>query len=193
MPKSTHVHKSQLLRGLVEPRRALDQHDIDLMRNRSRNAGRSYGGAPLHDNNRRGGRDGGRGGSINYSNPFAGHLDPNFAPQNPIAPPPHLAAQFPNWMPPPPPVHYAGPRQQPPMNGGSHGQNYGSGYGGHYQNYNQYGSQQGHNQNRGGNGYGYQDYGNGQSRRGDRQDGGGGHRGGRGGSRGNEPYGGGRR
>src|ERR1700712_3991010 len=116
MPESKNIHKSQLLRGLVMPQKALDQHDIDQMLHRSKNAGRSYGGAPLHDN-RRGGRGGGRGGNINYSNPFAGHLDPSFAPHSGapppfpgpgmVPPPPHLAAQFPNWTLPPPPVGYA--------------------------------------------------------------------------------------
>lgn len=92
-----------LLRGVKMPDPVLDSADIDGTRNRSNKSGRSFGGVPLRENS--GGRGNGRGGSINYGNPFAAHLNPNFDPNNMgrAPPPPHLAAQM-GYQPPPPPT-----------------------------------------------------------------------------------------
>lgn len=51
MPKSVHIHKSMLMAGLKMPRKVLERRDIDGVKSRGRDSGRSYGGAPLHDNN----------------------------------------------------------------------------------------------------------------------------------------------
>ncbi|KAK5164694.1 5'-3' exoribonuclease 2 [Oleoguttula sp. CCFEE 6159] len=157
MPKSTHVHKSMLLRGVKFGTPALDHADIEAIRGRSRQSGRQFGGVPLNDNYNNGGRGRGRGGRINYGadsrqnysdsrngysgdsrggyaqqdgrpNPFAAHLNPQFVP------PPQFAAQNgygappPGWVPPPP--HLArGPPPPPPGQYGYPPQ----GYGGQYQ------------------------------------------------------------
>ena len=72
------------------PTKALDSGDIAAIRSRANRSGRSYGGAPLNDDRNggyqgRGGRNGGGyngggGNPINYANPFAAHLNPNFVP-----------------------------------------------------------------------------------------------------------------
>jgi 5'-3' exoribonuclease 2 len=94
-----------LLRGVKFLPPTLDRADIEATKGRANSSGRSFGGAPL-----RGGRGGGRGrgGHINYAddrpNPFAQHLNANFAP--PLngfgrgGPPP--PGQFNNFPPPPP-------------------------------------------------------------------------------------------
>ncbi|KAL2869339.1 5'-_3' exoribonculease Dhp1 [Aspergillus lucknowensis] len=94
IPKSSHVHKSMLLRGVKFSPPALDNADIQATKSRAQNSGRSYGGAPL--------RGGHRGGRMNYAsdrpNPFAAHLDPKFLPPaNPGAP----LGTPPGWIPPP--------------------------------------------------------------------------------------------
>lgn len=137
-----------LLRGVKMADPVLDSADIDNTRNRSNRSGRSFGGVPLRDNS--GGRGNGRGGAINYGNPFAAHLNPNFDPNvmGRAPPPPHLAAQM-GYQPPPPPTMqasgsywtgagyntgsqgwgYRGP--PPPANGGYNQQNHNQqGYGG---------------------------------------------------------------
>ncbi len=98
MPRSHNVHKSMLLRGVQMPTPILDGTDIEETRTNAGRTGRGYGGAPLRDNGT------GRGQKINYANPFAQHLNPNFNPavQQRAPPPPHLVG--PNgWFPPPPP------------------------------------------------------------------------------------------
>ncbi|CAI7609092.1 unnamed protein product [Penicillium glandicola] len=173
IPKSSHVHKSMLLRGVKLPTPMLDSNDIRATHNRSQNSGRSFGGAPFQ------GR--GRGGRMSYSsdrpNPFAAHLDPKFnsGPQGgpggaPIVPP--------GWVPPsqgyggyargPPPPPRGGmshqyPPQQPPQHGYQQSGDY---YGQQNNQYNQGGQYNSGYQS----GYGSQDY------RGGR----GGNRGGRG-------------
>ena len=119
MPHSENLHKSQLLRGVELPARALDRQDLDMQRNRANRAGRNFGGAPLYNgrsNNDRYQNGGPSREPINYANPFAQHLDPKFAPNQtqqrgpPIPPPPQaggqvlppwMAAQM-GWTPPPP-------------------------------------------------------------------------------------------
>ena len=106
MPHSIHVHKSMLLRGLNMPTPILDPADIQATRGKANSSGRSFGGAPLrggHSNGR------GRGGQINYAaderpNPFAAHINPNFAPP----------AHFNGRDPPPPPGQYQGYPPPPP-------------------------------------------------------------------------------
>lgn len=115
MPRSIHIHKSMLLRGVKLGQPALDRADIEATKGRANSSGRSHGGAPL-GGGRGNGR--GRGGQINYSNdrpnPFAQHLNPGFAPPpngfGRGAPPP---GQF-NGYPPPPRAYFNGP---PPQNG----------------------------------------------------------------------------
>jgi 5'-3' exoribonuclease 2 len=174
IPKSSHVHKSMLLRGVKLPTPMLDSNDIRATQGRAQNSGRSFGGAPFQ------GR--GRGGRMNYQsdrpNPFAGHLDPNFTPGPPGGPNnAHMVP--PGWNPPtqgyggysrgpPPPPRGGMANQYPPQQGYQQQQP-----GGYYNPQNQY--NQGGQYNNGyqqGGGYGSQDY------RGGR--GGGGNRGGRG-------------
>ena len=177
IPKSSHVHKSMLLRGVKLPTPMLDSSDIRATQGRAQNSGRSFGGAPFQ------GR--GRGGRMSYQsdrpNPFAGHLDPNFAPGPPGGPSgAHMVP--PGWVPPgqgyggysrgpPPPPRGGMANQYPPQQG------YQQGYqqqqaGGYYNPQNQYNQGGQYNNGYQQGGYGSQDY------RGGR--GGGGNRGGRG-------------
>lgn len=125
MPRSTHIHKSMLLRGVEFGSPALDRGDIEATKGRANRSGRSYGGAPLrgdHSNGR------GRGSQMSYAdsrpNPFAAHINPNFSHQgNPNShrggpPPPPMGSWSPppaglesSWRgpPPPPPPGYGGP------------------------------------------------------------------------------------
>jgi 5'-3' exoribonuclease 2 len=98
MPRSHNVHKSMLLRGIQMPVPMLDRTDIEGTRANTGKTGRGYGGAPLYENGA------GRGQRINYANPFAQHLNPNFNPavQQRAPPPPHLVGPN-SWFPPPPP------------------------------------------------------------------------------------------
>lgn len=125
MPRSVHVHKSMLLRGVKHGPPTLDRADIEGTKSRANSSGRSFGGPPLrggHGNGR------GRGGHINYANdrpnPFAAHLNPGFAPPpNSFGrggPPPHPVGQFQGY-PPPPRANgsYGGP--PPPPQNGFHG------------------------------------------------------------------------
>ena len=186
MPQSEHVHKSMLLRGVKFPTSILDRGDIDGVRNRSARGGRSYGGAPLHvdnyrpghnnhnnnnnnnngyrGNNYRGGYDRQHhrtpytGNVLNPENPFAAHLNQNFAPgawsSNSFPPPP---------LPPPPQVTGWG-MQAPHHNSGSSSHSYGygkndrGGMGQYWQtaprNYNGYGGRGGQGRDQGSHGYG---------------------------------------
>ena len=123
MPKSSHIHKSMLLRGAKLAQPVLTREDIEATKSRASTSGRSYGGAPL-GGNRNNGR--GRGGHINYSdsrpNPFAAHLNPGFVPPHPSSAMyghhqgPPVAAQ--QWGPPPPPSqgsHYNQRGSGPPQ------------------------------------------------------------------------------
>ncbi|MBE7180790.1 MAG: hypothetical protein INR71_06205, partial [Terriglobus roseus] len=115
VPTSTNIHKSMLLRGAKLPPPVLDSSDIEGTRNRAGRSGRNFGGAPLREDRNGGGHRGGYGGggrgggaAINYGNPFAAHLNPNFNPANSnrAPPPPHIAAAQ-GWVPPPPPTMQA--------------------------------------------------------------------------------------
>ncbi|KAI9736649.1 MAG: 5'-3' exoribonuclease 2 [Cirrosporium novae-zelandiae] len=164
MPSSLHIHKSMILRGVKFPPPMLDRSDIEATKSRASRSGRAYGGVPLRNN-----YNGGRGnGSINYvannrSNPFAGHLDPSFAPQYPYGnggngyrgPPPSQqggwgASQRSNQysQPPPPGNEFSyGYPQQPQQ--GYLGPNGGSNYQGSY-----YSPRRNDSSNQGGNNHG---------------------------------------
>ncbi|KAJ5682559.1 5'-3' exoribonuclease 2 [Penicillium macrosclerotiorum] len=158
IPKSSHIHKSMLLRGVKFSTPMLNSADIRAVQGRAQTSGRAFGGAPLN------GR--GRGGRIEYSsdrpNPFAAHLDPRF-----MSGPP---GGMPGWVPPapgsgdysrgPPPPARGGMSHQYPPHQGYQGQQHSGDY------YGQQGQHYGHQNRRGG----YQDQGRG---------GGGGYRGGR--------------
>ncbi|KAL4914041.1 exoribonuclease 2 [Aspergillus aurantiobrunneus] len=133
IPKSSHTHKSMLLRGVKFAPPTLDNADIQATKSRAQHTGRSYGGAPL-----RGGHRGG-GGRMNYANdrpnPFAAHLDPKFMPGGNIGAPMGMP---PGWVPPSASGNFS--RGPPPPRGGiSHGygsQQYGSYFPGHGQQHN---------------------------------------------------------
>lgn len=103
-----------LLRGVKFGPPALDNGDIQGVKNRAQNSGRSFGGAPLRNGGDRGGR-------INFAsdrpNPFAAHLDPSFVP------PPNLAAPMmpSGWMPPGPGSAGFSRGPPPPPRGGMSG------------------------------------------------------------------------
>ena len=120
MPRSAHIHKSMLLRGVEIKPPALDRNDIEATKGRANRSGRSYGGAPLRGDYSNGR---GRGSQINYAesrpNPFAAHINPNFNPQgmphnsrNGLAPPPTG-----NWVPPPPGTESSWRGPPPPSHG----------------------------------------------------------------------------
>jgi 5'-3' exoribonuclease 2 len=138
MPASTHIHKSMLLRGVDLPQPELTREDLHTVHNKASNTGRNFGGAPLRDNS---------GGRINYANPIAQHLNPNFDPGNfaRAPPPPHIAAQM-GFVPPPPP-NWNGPPASG-YNASSHG-------GASYQNHAGYQGNQGYNGHRGNGNQGY--------------------------------------
>ena len=76
-----------LLRGVKFSDPVLDKADIDATKNQASRTGRSFGGAPFRGGNRGNSRGGRGGGQMNYGNdrnerpnPFAAHLNPNFAP-----------------------------------------------------------------------------------------------------------------
>jgi 5'-3' exoribonuclease 2 len=95
IPKTTHTHKSMLLRGVKFAEPALNQSDIEVTKGRAARSGRSHGGVPLQGN-------GGPRNSFNYSSnqngPPPNHRQ-SYPPQNgysnyPVPPP--------GWQPPPP-------------------------------------------------------------------------------------------
>lgn len=113
MPKSPHLHKSMLLRGVRPPPPILTREEVEATKSRASHSGRSFGGAPL-GGFRNNGRD--RSGQVDHAdtrpNPFAPHLDPGFQP------PP-----FPPWKPnhnqgPPAPAPMVGWGPPPPQFGG---------------------------------------------------------------------------
>ena len=106
MPRSSYTHKSMLLRGVKFSPPALDRADIEATKGKANRSGRSFGGAPIrgdYSNNNGRGRD-----QISYAdsrpNPFAAHINPNYAP-------PSVSSNF-RGPPPPQPPH--GWLPQPP-------------------------------------------------------------------------------
>ncbi|KAI0397176.1 exoribonuclease Dhp1 [Xylariaceae sp. FL0594] len=159
MPSSSHTHKSMLLRGVKLPTPALTSSDIEELKGKARNNGRSYRGAPLgrqYDDGRRErmnyGQDSRRGGgdrqpSRYYNGP--GYNGPPSYPVPPVippgwAPPPPGFPGFGSGVPPPPPPAYLGNSQGAygnPAGGYPSGRgNYGASYG--TQRYNQRHGQQ---------------------------------------------------
>lgn len=164
MPRSIHIHKSMLLRGVKFPQQVLDSSDIEATKNQASRTGRSFGGAPFRGGSRGSGRGGRGGGQMNYANgqnerpnPFAAHINPNFAPppnafgrggplppRANVYPPPPPRGGY-HGVPPSMPLYAAGPlqpppggyyqRPPPPQNG--YGNQYGNGRNGQYggQNY----------------------------------------------------------
>lgn len=118
MPRSNHIHKSMLLRGVKLPTRALDQNDIEGTKSRAARSGRSHGGAPLRGNGGFRGRDSfNYSGSNSYSRPqnqsqqshsgYNDYKNHNYAsPQTSWQPPPPGVAGFARGPPPPPPGSY---------------------------------------------------------------------------------------
>ena len=125
MPYSIHIHKSMLLKGLKMPDPVLEPADIQATKGKANSSGRSFGGVPFrggHSNGR------GRGGQVNYAaedrpNPFAAHLNPNFAPPPTFNGRGSSAAQGHHsvYKPPPPRAngYHGGP--PPPPQGGFYG------------------------------------------------------------------------
>ncbi|KAI0006413.1 exonuclease N-terminus-domain-containing protein [Xylariaceae sp. FL0662B] len=196
-PASSHNHKSMLLRGVKMPPAALDRSDIEELKGKLRNAGRSYGGAPLGRSN----FDGNRRDRINYgpdSRRDRSDRPPPYQSSNgrqngynsyPVAPP----IPPPGWVPPPPGMPGFGngyPPPPPPAYVGGGRDGYGNGYGGNYGG--SYGGNQGRNPPPY-NGYGGQQYrpppgrGDGRDRRSYDDRSGSGYRGG--GGRGGRGYG----
>ena len=110
-----------LLRGVKLPVPALNGSDIEELRGKTRNAGRSYRGAPLgrqHQDGRRErfnyGPDSRRDGNNRHYNNAGRYNGPNtFPAQAPVippgwAPPPPGFPGFGNGMPPPPPGYQGG-------------------------------------------------------------------------------------
>src|SRR5690242_7527071 len=52
MPKSKHIHKSMLLRGVKFNAPALNASDIEITKGRAAKSGRSHGGVPLQGDGR---------------------------------------------------------------------------------------------------------------------------------------------
>ncbi|KAI9674113.1 MAG: 5'-3' exoribonuclease 2 [Caeruleum heppii] len=124
VPRSEHIHKSMLLRGVKFGPAALDHADIEATKNRARNTGRSYGGAPLRSDSGRG-RGRGRGGGFNYAVPSP-H---SFGSGPPPPPPPGMGYGAPGGHGPPPPAYHGrpdnfarwGPPPPPPPGMGGYG------------------------------------------------------------------------
>lgn len=128
-----------LLRGVKFGQPALDNADIQGVKHKAQNSGRSFGGAPLRNGGDRGGR-------MNFAsdrpNPFAAHLDPSFvpppnlnAPMMPAGwvPPGQGSAGFSRGPPPPPRGGMSGYRPPYPPAGSPQGfQQVGYGQGGYY-------------------------------------------------------------
>lgn len=174
MPKSIHVHKSMILKGVQFPTPMLDQLDIQKTREQASTSGRSFGGVRFDGNGRggRGGGGGGRGrggygGQIDYranqgapdrSNPYAAGLNPQFF-QNGGPPQQHYGAQvWPTTVPAPPPPGVGGYGAQPQYGAQQYkGNGYGGGYQGHQQQaYHGQQQYQGQGYNQGGYASGYQ-------------------------------------
>lgn len=113
MPRSQHIHKSMLLRGVKFPPPALNRADIEATKGRANKSGRSYGGAPLR-NDHYNGR--GRGGHIDYadsrSHSYPPQGSPGFAPQA-------TPGNYHGGPPPPPMRGWAQPPSGPPPSYGN--------------------------------------------------------------------------
>ena len=124
MPKSKHVHKSMLLRGVKFKPPALNAGDIEQTKSKASRSGRSHGGVPLKGDGR--GRNSfnyASGNQANHHNGgYAQNNRPSYGSQNngynnatyyPPPPPPGMAS-FGHGPPPPPPPGYNFNGQGPP-------------------------------------------------------------------------------
>jgi 5'-3' exoribonuclease 2 len=144
MPKSSHIHKSMLLRGVRFPEAALNQADIEATKGRAARSGRAHGGVPLKEDGR--GRN-----SFNYASsnqyPQSQNHQQSYGSQNgyngynnnyPVPPP--------SWQPPPPGTSgfARGPPPPLPTSYGSYGRGQAQAPSGYSQPPAYYGSQSGY-------------------------------------------------
>ena len=129
MPKSNHIHKSMLLRGVKFPPPALNAADVEATKGRAARSGRSNAGVPLQG-------DGRRNNGINYGASSRGNYN-NLHHNN-------TTNGRNSWQPPPPGMGGFGQGPPPPPPPGVYN-NYGRGPPGQAQ----YGAQYGNNQPRG--------------------------------------------
>ena len=151
-PLSSHDHKSMLLRGVKLPTPALNRSDIEILKGKSMRSGRSYGGAPLGQNNYHNGRSQpvnygpSGGGPRPYQNsrpdrggyqhgPRNGYGSGGHGPREGQGPRNSYHASPPGRQQPPPPgmpgFGMGVPPPPPPAHvgyGGGYGQGYGQGY-----------------------------------------------------------------
>ena len=120
MPKSTHIHKSMLLRGVKFPPPALNQGDIEKTKGKAAVSGRNHGGVPLRGDGR--GRN-----SFNYSSQNQYSSAPShqqsYGSQNGYSNNNSYSTPPTGWQPPPPGVggFARGPPPPPPSAYGSYG------------------------------------------------------------------------
>lgn len=122
MPKSNHIHKSMLLRGIKFPPPALNAADIEATKGRAARSGRSNGGVPLQG-------DGRSRNAFNYGSQHRGNYHGsgggNGGGRNSWQPPPPGVGGFGQGAPPPPPPgtfsnYGRGPPGQAPPSYGGH-------------------------------------------------------------------------
>ncbi|KAL7624766.1 5'-3' exoribonuclease 2 [Parahypoxylon ruwenzoriense] len=132
IPMISGNHKSMLLRGVQMPTPSLNRSDVEDLKGKMRNSGRSHGGAPLGRQN----FDGNRRERINYGpdsrrdkparqphqNGYNSYPAPPPIPPPGWVPPPPGFPGFGNGFPPPPPPAHVNDGRDP----------YGNGYSGHY-------------------------------------------------------------
>lgn len=117
MPKSNHIHKSMLLRGVKFAPPALNAADIEATKGRAARSGRSNGGVPLQG-------DGRRNNGINYGSSNRNGYPQSNGHQNSWQPPPPGMQGFGRGPPPPPPpgaysnYNQGAPGHGPPGYGG---------------------------------------------------------------------------
>ena len=100
MPKSTHIHKSMLIRGVKFLPPKLNHEDIESTRERAAKTGRSHGGVGLKGNGR--GRDSMNfGAGSNQYNAPPSYQQP-YRPQNGYSNNGYAQPPPPGWFPPPP-------------------------------------------------------------------------------------------
>ncbi|OKL64303.1 5'-3' exoribonuclease 2 [Talaromyces atroroseus] len=147
IPKSVHLHKSMLLRGVRFSPPALDQGDINTVKSRWRYGMRPFSGGSRPGRgggqyNQQQGAGAGRPNMNDRQNPFAAHLDPSFVPPPQVggargwAPPPVGGAGY-SYGPPPPPR--GGNYEYPPPSQGYNSAGYYGQGNGYFQGQNQYG------------------------------------------------------
>ncbi|CUS09595.1 unnamed protein product [Tuber aestivum] len=102
-PKTKNAHRSMLLRGVKLNPPVLSHSDLEMIKNKAQNSGRSYGGAPLYRSNS--GRGRGRGGGGDFQGSYQSNRGPS-----PIYPGQSHTPSYGNgtWQPPPPPPALSG-------------------------------------------------------------------------------------